>query len=109
MELVEEIVVGQFKDLRGALIGTGEFRLADTHKHFQSTKTDWITMSEQQKTNLFRRFRKHVAKDSELAVSADGCSTVVVPRTNGRKPGPQRKRKINIRTTTIAKKTKTAD
>ena len=70
------------------------------------TKTDWITMTEQQKTNLFRRYRKFIAKDSDLVVSTDGQSTVVAPKTNGRKPGPQRKRKINIRTTTIAKKTK---
>ena len=109
MELVEEIVVGQFKDLRGALIGTGEFRLADTHGHFKRTKTDWITMTEQQKTNLFRRYRKFVAKDTGLVVSSDGQSTVVAPKTNGRKPGPQRKRKINIRTTTIVKKVKKCD
>ena len=109
VELVEEIVVGQFKDLRGALIGTGEFRLADTHGHFKTTKTDWITMTEQQKTHLFRRYRKFVAKDTGLVVSSDGQSTVVAPKTNGRKPGPQRKRKINIRTTTIAKKVKNCD
>ena len=106
VELVEEIVVGQFKDLRGGLIGTGEFRLAESHKQFQTTKTDWITMTEQQKMNLFRRYRKFIAKDSDLVVSTDGQSTVVAPKTNGRKPGLQRNRKINIRTTTIAKKTK---
>ena len=104
MELVEEIVVGQFKDLGGALIGTGEFRLADTHGHFKTTKTDWITMTEQQ-----RRYRKFAAKDTGLVVSSDGQSTVVAPKTNGRKPGQQRKRKINIRTTTIVKKVKKCD
>lgn len=106
VDLVQAVVVGQFKELRGALLGTGELRLADSHKHFETSKTEWIQMSEQQKTNLFKRYRKYVAKNSDLVVSSDGQSTVVAPRTNGLKPGPQRKRKINIKTTTVPKKKK---
>lgn len=103
IERVRELIEGQFKELRSALLGTGEFRLADSHTQFLTTKTDWICMTDEQQTNLFKRYRKFVAKDDRYVVSTDGQSTVVAPRTNGRKPG-QRKRKINVRTVSIKSK-----
>ena len=40
---LNDLVDGQFKDLRSALIGTGEYRLADNYKQFQISKTNWVT------------------------------------------------------------------
>ena len=58
--LLHELVKGQFKQLRSALLQTGDYRLADTHRQFERTKTDWITMTENQRLNHFRRFRLYV-------------------------------------------------
>ncbi|KAL3891649.1 hypothetical protein ACJMK2_003901, partial [Sinanodonta woodiana] len=59
-----------------------------------SRKTDWIQMTEQQRTNLYKRFRRHNDRGTKQMISTDGETTVVTPRTNGRNPG-QRKRNIN--------------
>ena len=41
VELVKDIVVGQFEELRSALVvGAGEFEMADNHKQFQTSKTE---------------------------------------------------------------------
>ncbi|MES9880449.1 MAG: hypothetical protein ABW185_06150 [Sedimenticola sp.] len=107
VDTIHTIVVGQYKDLRASLFGTGEYRLADTHIQFKVSKTDWLQMTEQQRTKLFARFRQYIIKVPGFVTSTDGHSTVVAPKTHGRKPG-QRKRKVNVRTTT-AKKAKTDD
>ena len=57
LELVsipEKLVSGQNSDIRGALLGTGEFRLADTHRQFQSTKTEWVSKTKAQRQRLFK-------------------------------------------------------
>jgi len=106
VQLTHELVTGQFRNLKNALVCTGEFRLADSHQQFQSKKSTWIKMTEQQRTNLYKRFRRHIDINTKYITSTDGQTTVVAPRTNGRKPG-QRKRNINVRTVTInAKKSK---
>lgn len=38
VETLQNLVKGQFQDLRSALIGPGEYRLAESHKQFQVTK-----------------------------------------------------------------------
>ena len=41
VDLVQDIVVGQFEKLRSALVvGTGEFEMANSHKQFQTSKTE---------------------------------------------------------------------
>ena len=93
VRLLLELVKGQFKRLRSALLQTGDYRLADTHKQFENTKTDWIKMTEKQlRSNHFRRFRLYVHCYEKKVISTDGMTTVIAPKTNGRKPG-QTKRK----------------
>lgn len=100
---IQEIVEGQFKDLRGAIIGTGEFRLSDTHKHFQVSKTEWVSKNNDQRNKLYQRFRKFVTKDKKYVTSTDGQSTVVAPKTLGKKPKQTVRRP---KTVTIQKRTK---
>ena len=103
VSILEKLVNGQHSDLRGALVGTGEFRLAGTHRQFQSTKTDWVSKTNAQRQKLYRKFRKFVATDDGVLTSTDGQTEIIAPRTHGRKPG-QRKRGINERTRTNKRK-----
>ena len=99
VEILHNLVKGQFADLRSALIGTGEFRLSDTQRHFQVTKTDYIQMSSDRRNKVFDRFRRFLIPKPGYTTSTDGLSTIVAPRTHGKKPG-QVKRKVNVRTLT---------
>ncbi|MES9883125.1 MAG: hypothetical protein ABW185_19850 [Sedimenticola sp.] len=103
VDKLQELVDGQYTDLSGALIGQGEYRLADTHMQFKVTKTDWLKMTDQQRDKLISRFRSYTIKVPGFVTSTDGHSTVVAPRTHGRKPG-QRMRKVNVRTTTVKRR-----
>ena len=107
VRLVRRVVAGQFQELRSALLSSGKYRLAVSHRHFEVSKSTWIDMTEQQRTNLYRRYRQYVTSDNRTVTSTDGRSTVVAPKTGGKKPG-QRKRKVNVRTVTVDfKRTKT--
>jgi len=97
--ILHNLVKGQFADLRSALIGTGEFRLSDTQRHFQVTKTDYIQMSSDLRNKAFDRFRRFLIPKPGYTTSTDGLSKIVAPRTHGQKPGKV-KRKVNIRTLT---------
>ena len=99
VSILEKLVSGQYKDLRGALLGTGEFRLADSHRQFQSSKTEWVSKTNAQRLKLFKKFRSFVPTDGRVLTSTDGKSEIIAPRTLGRKPG-QRKRGVNERTRT---------
>ena len=44
VSILEKLVSGQYSDIRGALLGTGEFR------QFQSTKTEWVSKTNAKKT-----------------------------------------------------------
>ena len=106
MSLIENLkilVTGQPKELRSALISTGEFRLADTHSHFQISKQEWTKLTDAQRNNRFKKFQSYVITDKKLTISTDRMTEVVAPKTHGKKPG-QRKRKINARTNTITNK-----
>ena len=86
VETIQNVVEGQFKELRAALIGTGELRLADTHKQFSMSKTEWVTKDARQRSRAYIRFRSYIPKHKKLVTSTDGQSTIVAPRTLGKKP-----------------------
>ena len=86
VESIENVVDGQFKELRAAMIGTGEFRLAETHKQFRLSKTEWVTKDARQRNGAYFRFRNFVPKQKKLVTSTDGQCTVVGSRTLGKKP-----------------------
>lgn len=100
-QLAHDLVIGQFKEVKRALLGTGEFRLAPSHSKFKVTKTEWLAMTVTQRSNLYKKFRSHRTNKS-LVNSTDGRCIIVEPRTNGKKPGA-RKRKVNIKTRTSKK------
>ena len=103
VSILEKRVSGQYSELRGALLGTGEFRLADTHQQFELTKTEWVSKTKAQRLRLYKRFRNFVPTDGRILTSTDGRTEIIAPRTLGRKPG-QRKRGINERTRTNKRK-----
>ena len=103
VSIMQDIADGQFKDLRSAMIRTGEFRLADSHRHFELTKTDWVNKTDVQREKAFRRFRKFVFIPKNVMISTDGQTEIIAPRTFGKKIN-QQKRKINARTRTNKKR-----
>ncbi|XP_052778803.1 uncharacterized protein LOC128216276 [Mya arenaria] len=105
IDAIHRLVRGQFAELRSAIIGTGEFRLAPTHEKFKLTKTDWVTMTLEQRSRHFSKYRNYLFTNPRLLTSTNGQVTIVAPKTLGRKPG-QRRRKVNERTTTLTKRTK---
>ena len=96
--LVQDIVVGQYEKLRSALVvATGEFEMAASHKQFQTSTTE---------RNDNKAISTNGTENTLHATQVLWQLTVAAPKTNGRKPGPHRKRKINIKTSTLSKKTK---
>ena len=83
---LENDVVCQFKELRSALIGTGELRLAETHEQFRISKTELCKKNEKQRLRAYQRFRKYVHTEKKYVTSSDGRCVVVAPRTLGKKP-----------------------
>ena len=51
------VVTNSRADLRASLISTDEFRLADSHSQFLTTKTKWLSMTLTQRQNLFNEVR----------------------------------------------------
>ena len=100
---VSELVDSQFTDLRRALVGPGEYRLADDYSRFRVDKATWATKTADERNRLYRRFRLFSYKTKGVVTSTDGRTKVVEPRTLGKKIG-QQKRKVNERTNTIKKK-----
>ncbi|CAC5400572.1 unnamed protein product [Mytilus coruscus] len=101
--IIEEIVETQFKDLQRALVSRGQYRVADSHKHFEITATSWVNKTVQERERLTKRFKSYIPPDKRVITSTDGMMNVIKPRALGKKIG-QRKRKINERTTTFKKK-----
>ncbi|CAG2250556.1 unnamed protein product [Mytilus edulis] len=106
VQIIEDAIKTQYKDLLRSIVSTGQYRLASTHQHFTISKTIWINKTSEERQRLFNRFRRFVPKDNKVSISSDGKMTVIKPRSLGKKIG-QRKRKINERTTSF-KRTKTS-
>ena len=105
LDLVNKLTIlidTQFKDLKKALVGTGQFRLASTHEHFSVKRTVWVSKTNEERGRLYRRFRLYIPKDKKTVTSTDGKLTIVKPRTLGKKVG-QKKRKRNEKTLTQKK------
>ncbi|CAC5393124.1 unnamed protein product [Mytilus coruscus] len=90
-------------DLQRALVSRGQYRVADSHKHFEITATSWVNKTVQERERLTKRFKSYIPPDKRVITSTDGMMNVIKPRALGKKIG-QRKRKINERTTTFKKK-----
>ena len=105
VSLVLDLVNGQFKRIRSSIVRVGDYRLTDMYRQFERSKTDWISLTDKQKVNIYNRIRHHVPKEGTQVTLTDGKTTVLAPRTNGRKPG-QRKRKPKTISFSFKKKKK---
>ncbi|KAK3101791.1 hypothetical protein FSP39_006376 [Pinctada imbricata] len=108
MDLVNAIntyVEAQFKDIRRALVGVGQFRLSKNYQHFEVSKTVWVGKTDQERLRYFNRCRNYNVKDKQIVTSTDGKTKIIAPRAHGKKIG-QVKRKRNAKTTTVTKKQK---
>ena len=94
VESIRSLVDGQFDELRSALIGLGEFRLAESHERFRLTKTEWLKKNLEQQDKFFRRFRLFKMTDDKYKISTDGHSKIVAPRTHGKKKNINLKGKL---------------
>ena len=101
--ILQDLADGQFKDLRSAMLGTGEYRLADSHSQFRMSKTEWINKTDAQRNKSYKKFRNFVPVPKNIMTSTDGQTDIVAPRTFGKKLN-QQKRKINARTRTNKKR-----
>ena len=102
IEAIYELVEVQFKDRRRSLVGTGQFKMADTHKQFAVNRSVWAGKTPDEKEKNYKRFRSFVAKDPRIVTSTDGESNVVAPKTKGKKLN-QGKRKCTERTLSLKK------
>ena len=72
VNILTKIIKTQFKDLKRALVNTGEYRLCDSHKQFSVTKTAWVSKTTEERRRLDRRFRLYITKDNDVVTSTDG-------------------------------------
>lgn len=90
IEVIQELVDIQFKDLRRSLVETGQFKLADTHKQFAVSRSVWAGKTQAEKDRHYNRFRTFAVKDSCIVTSTDGESDIVAPKTKGEKINQER-------------------
>lgn len=102
LEVIRELVDVQFKDLRRSLVGTGQFKLADTHKQFAVSRSVWAGKTQAEKDRHYNRFRTFAVKDSRTVTATDVESDVVAPKTKGKRIN-QGKRKRTERTISLKK------
>ncbi|KAK3105657.1 hypothetical protein FSP39_002808 [Pinctada imbricata] len=87
MDLINAISTyanAQFKDIRRSIVGVGQFRLSKSHKHFEVSKTVWVSKTDEERSRLYKRCRNFISKDSKTITSTDGQTTVVAPRAHGK-------------------------
>ena len=102
---VNELVDAQFKDLKRALVSTGQYRLAESHSQFVVSKMVWANKTDDEKNRCSVVLGAYELKNARRVTSTDGSSEVVAPRTKGQKIG-QRKRKRTEQTTSVPMKKK---
>ena len=101
VDTLHKFVQGQYKELERALVGVGNFDLAQSMRKFKIDRQIWINMNNEKRKNRFDRFlRSIVTLSPGMQVSSDGCLSVPTSAAGGEKPG-QRKRKRTAKTTTI--------
>ena len=102
IKTIENRVKSQTKNLRKAIFGSGEYHLADTHEQFSVCSKVWANKTDNERERHFKKLRCFLPKSSRIAISGDGQSQVVLPRTHDKKIGKV-KRKRTERTVTIKK------
>ena len=108
-ELIEnlyKIVQTQYADVRKALVNTGDYKVSDSFQKFIVPINTWSNLANDKRTRHIKRFLKQsVLKDTSAVIASKQPIVVQCPTNGGKKPG-QRKRKVNAKTLTVAKKLK---
>lgn len=63
VRLTARLITGQYQELRSALLSTGKYRLAVTHKHLEVSKSTWMDMTDQQRKALYKCYRHNMVKE----------------------------------------------
>ncbi|XP_033097181.1 uncharacterized protein LOC117101325 [Anneissia japonica] len=94
---INNIVKLQLCDIRRAIHGTGNFKLAPWMAKFAVKHVNWVKKSEAEKENVYRKFMKGPKKLNSHICSTDGGLTIPTVAKSARKPG-QKHRVKNAKT-----------
>ena len=65
--------------------GTGDYRLAASHKQFWLSKTDSVNKTNSQRQKALKKFRNYNLTPKKVMISIDGQSEIIAPRTHDKK------------------------
>lgn len=100
VEKLHKIVQLQYRDIRRALYGEGNYAMAPWTRKFQVSHVAWSTKSAEEKDALMKKFQRFTFRKEKEISSSDGNLKIPKTPTTARKPN-QKKRIRSTKTTTI--------
>jgi len=100
IDTLHRIVQLQYRDMRRALHGQGNYALAPWVRKLQVTEIVWASKTESEKNALFQKFMNLTRKKENFIQSSDGMIKIPKTPTTARKPN-QKKRVKSNKTTTL--------
>ena len=97
VERLHDIVRLQYKDMRRALHGQGNYALAACARKLVVSNVVWEAKSEKEKNELFMKLLRFTTNKSKVVISTDGKLSIPKTPSTARKPG-QKKRIRNAKT-----------
>ena len=97
---LHKLVKLQYRDVRAALHGQGNYELAPWARKFQVTQVCWDNKGSPEKRKMLTRLLRFKHVSERNIVSSDGNLTIPKTPRTAKKPG-QRKRIKNAKTTTL--------
>ena len=94
----------QYKDLRAALVGQGDFELCSQYKKYEVKIDVWAKLPKEWRDKHFKKFMSQKSlTDTRTVSTTDGNKVYTGPGKNGGKKPHQRKRRRNAKTTSLPK------
>ena len=94
----------QYKDVRAALVGQGDYQLCPSFKKFEIGIEVWASQPKERRDKHFMRFMKKLSLvEARTVVSSDGRRIFTGPGKSGGKKPHQRKRRRTAKTASISK------
>ncbi len=103
IDKLQELDQDQTTDLRACIHGRGRFTLSSQAQQLYVSHETWIQLPMERKERRFLRFLNNRVRASSTVTSTDGCLTVPSVGHVAKKPG-ERKRTVNVKTTTVTTK-----
>ncbi|XP_078689169.1 uncharacterized protein LOC144920713 [Branchiostoma floridae x Branchiostoma belcheri] len=100
IQTLSEIVQSQYQEIERAIINTGEYKLTEDFRRFQTHRDTWCQLSDKNREAHLRRFGKALRKPKRLVISTDGRTSVLLPSHGGKKKGQVTRQRAN-RTKTL--------